>query len=123
MDTNKIAIPLAIVVAGGLIAGALYFSNIKSAAPAKNANQPTTQKAASAENMKPVSADDHILGDPNAELLFVEYSDTECPYCKEFHLTLQQMMKDYGSSGKIAWVYRHFPISQLHSKAPKENER
>jgi protein-disulfide isomerase len=29
---------------------------------------------------------------------------------------------DYGASGKVAWVYRHFPLDQLHSKARKEAE-
>ncbi|OHA99257.1 MAG: hypothetical protein A3I21_03290 [Candidatus Zambryskibacteria bacterium RIFCSPLOWO2_02_FULL_39_69] len=31
-------------------------------------------------------------------------------------------MNEYGKDGKVAWVYRHFPIAELHSKARKESE-
>ena len=31
-------------------------------------------------------------------------------------------MTEYGNSGKMAWVYRHYPVAELHSKAPKEAE-
>lgn len=119
MDMNKYGVPLSIIVAGGLIAGALYFSNVKSVGVAKgNDTTPTTQVG----EIRKVTGDDHILGNPNAELLLVEYSDTECPYCKQFHSTLNRLVNEYGKDGKVAWVYRHFPIDQLHSKARKEAE-
>lgn len=121
LKSENLAIPLAIVVAGGLIAGALYFSNVKTTALAKNVQKPTADTTVSGDIRK-VSTADHILGNPNAKLLLVEYSDTECPYCKMFHATLQKMMAEYGSNGKVAWVYRHFPIDQLHPKARKEAE-
>lgn len=119
---EKLSVPIAIVVAGGLIAGSLYYSNIKSAE--KLANIKTTQGtlAGTTTEMRPISAEDHILGNPNAPLKIVEYSDTECPYCKQFHITLKRVMDEYGKSGKVAWVYRHFPIDQLHPKARKEAE-
>ena len=72
--------------------------------------------------MRPGTAEDHILGNPNATLKIVEYSDTECPFCKVFHQTMKQVMDVYGKSGKVAWVYRHFPIDQLHQRARKEAE-
>lgn len=72
--------------------------------------------------MKPVSKDDHIRGNPDASVKIVEYSDTECPFCKRFHPTMLQVMDEYGKDGKVAWVYRHFPLDQLHSKARKEAE-
>lgn len=63
--------------------------------------------------------DDHILGDLGANsVVIIEYSDTECPYCKRFHSTMHAIVSDNPS--KVAWVYRHFPIEQLHSKAPRE---
>jgi protein-disulfide isomerase len=73
-------------------------------------------------NIAPVTSGDRILGNPNADIVIVEYSDTECPFCKRFHQTLQQIMAEYGKDGKVAWVYRHFPIPSLHPKAPKEAE-
>lgn len=72
------------------------------------------------ENIRGLQPDDHILGNPDAEIIIVEYSDAECPFCKSFHLTLHQVVDQY--QGKVAWVYRHWPIPQLHPKAPKEAE-
>ncbi|MEK7465666.1 MAG: thioredoxin domain-containing protein [Patescibacteria group bacterium] len=72
------------------------------------------------ENIKPVSAADHIFGDPNAPVKIVEFSDLECPFCKQFHYTMKQVVEKY--AGKVAWVYRHSPIDQLHPKARKEAE-
>ncbi len=117
---DKLSVPIAIVIAGGLIGGALYYSNLKvSQIPAVNTTQPSGDTTIT---MRPVSADDHILGNPSAQVLMVEYSDTECPFCKAFQPTLQRIMDEYGKDGKVAWVYRHFPIAELHSKAPKEAE-
>lgn len=121
MNMEKLSIPFAIIIAGCLIAGSLYLSNIKSAQQLQQLkNAPATSQVSAA--MRPVSADDHILGNPNAQILLVEYSDTECPYCKVFQTTLHRMISEYGPSGEVAWVYRHFPISQLHSKSEKEAE-
>ena len=115
-------VPLSIIVAAIVIAGALFMVNRgDSPQVANDKNVPTKDSGASA-NMKPVSADDHILGNPNAEIVIVEYSDTECPFCKRFHETMHQVIDEYGKDGKVAWVYRHFPLAQLHPKAAKEAE-
>jgi protein-disulfide isomerase len=62
--------------------------------------------------------DDHIRGSKDAEVFLIEYSDLECPFCKQFHSTAQQALDEY--EGKVAWVYRHFPLDLLHSKARTE---
>lgn len=118
---EKLSVPIAIVIAGVLIGGSLYLSNVKIAQQPK---VKTVELATDRDtnSMRPITAEDHILGNPNAELKIVEYSDTECPFCKVFHSTLKQVMDIYGKNGKVAWVYRHFPIDQLHSKARKEAE-
>lgn len=117
MRTSKAqsyAIPFAIVIAGLAIAGAIYFSDEK-----KGPSPTATAQANTA--IDPVTAKDHIIGNPNAKIVIVEYSDTECPYCKMFHPTMERIMNEYGKDGKVAWVYRHFPLS-FHPKAPKEAE-
>lgn len=116
METlQKLAVPIAIVIAGGMIAVSLYFVNSK---PAVAGAQPGTV----AQEIREVQKDDHIMGNPNADVVIVEYSDPECPFCKQFHETLHSVIAQYGGDGKVAWVYRHFPIPQLHPKAPKEAE-
>lgn len=113
--------PIALVIAGALIAVSLYFANTKNNSVAVKPNIPGTTTG-STVTMRPVTSEDWILGNPNAELVIVEYSDTECPYCKQYHSTLRRVMDEYGQSGKVAWVYRHFPIDSLHAKARKEAE-
>ncbi len=111
----SIAIPLSIVVAGLFIAGAVYLiNNPSSGSPAQNQGE-TPQ-------VRPVDATDHLLGNPGAPVVLIEYSDLECPFCKNFHETMHTLMDEYGPTGQVAWVYRHFPLEALHSKAPKEAE-
>ena len=120
MEQNKIAVPAAIVIAGALIAGALYFSGNNKVDNSVPVNTPSA--TVPEITVAPVTSPDHILGNPSAPILFVEYSDTECPFCKQFHVTMKKIMENYGKNGKVAWVYRHFPIVQLHPRAPKESE-
>src|SRR3546814_8173358 len=67
--------------------------------------------------VRPVSGEDHVMGSPDASVKVIEFSDFECPFCKGFHRTMGQVMEEYGQDGKVAWVYRHFPIDSIHSKA------
>ncbi len=121
MKLEKLSVPISIIIAGLLIAGSLYYSNSRGPSDAKNvAAKPVS--TGNTQDMRPISNEDHILGNPTADVVIVEYSDTECPYCKVFHNTLKRVMDEYGKDGKVAWVYRHFPIDQLHSKARKEAE-
>lgn len=64
-----------------------------------------------------VTEEDHIRGSFDAPFILVEYSDIDCPYCARFHETMTQVMNTYGDSGQVAWVYRHFPLTQLHPNA------
>lgn len=62
---------------------------------------------------------DHVNGSNKARILLIEYSDMECPYCKKFHPTAQQIVDSF--QGKVAWVYRHLPLP-FHANAQKEAE-
>ena len=98
----------AIVIAGLLIAGAILL---------KGNQGPVNEKILNLKDIKikQVSPEEHILGNPNAKVMLVEYSDTECPFSKRFHDTTAQIIKEKGN--EIAIVYRHFPIAQLHPGA------
>ena len=79
----------------------------------------TTAPAQTYNDVKPVSSSDYMRGDKNAKLTLIEYSDLECPYCKSFHPTMQQILADY--KGQVNWVFRDFPLS-FHANAEKEAE-
>lgn len=81
---------------------------------------PAPQPQADASGMAPITSEDWVRGNRDAQVSVVEYSDTECPFCKRHHPTMQQLITEY--DGKVNWVYRHFPLTQLHSKASKEAE-
>ncbi|KKQ77748.1 MAG: hypothetical protein A3A96_03965 [Candidatus Zambryskibacteria bacterium RIFCSPLOWO2_01_FULL_39_39] len=118
-----ITAPIAIIIAGALIAGAVYFSANKGpASSALNDGAVAKQQLLKGDlnQMAAISASDHIRGNLNAEVLIVEYSDTECPFCKVLHNTMNEVMDEYGGTGKVAWVFRHFPLDNLHPKARSE---
>ena len=58
---------------------------------------------------------DWIKGNAEASVTLVEYSDFECPACAQFHPTVRGVVEELGD--RIQFVYRHFPISQLHKQA------
>ncbi len=118
---NPQLIPLAIVAAGALIALAVYFSGSSPSLGNSGQGNSLLTNENEAGKIEDVSDKDHIIGSRNAQVIIVEYSDFECPFCKVFHTTMRQIMDVYDDN-QVAWVYRHFPIAQLHSKAAKESE-
>ncbi len=113
---SQYVLPITIVIAGALIAGAVFWSGKNSTqgmAPNTNPNGSITARAYT-------PGQDHILGNPNAAVKVVEYMDLECPHCKVFNTTMHQIIAYYGKSGQVAWVQRPFPLAQIHSKAPQE---
>ncbi|MEK7134245.1 MAG: thioredoxin domain-containing protein [Patescibacteria group bacterium] len=111
---SNFTVPVAIVIAGVLIAGAVYVSNRGDIVDGAPKQEETTENTVELEKINPITESDHIRGNPNAQVKIVEYSDFECPFCKRFHPTMKQVMDEYGKSGQVAWVYRHFPLDSLH---------
>lgn len=122
-NTNSsIAIPVAIVIGFALIAVAIYFSGSRVAPTTEvTQNQPAAERA-DAVDVRPVDSTDYIRGNPNAPIMIVEYSDYDCPFCKNFHDTMNRIMEEFGVNGQVAWVYRQYPIAQLHPNAPRISE-
>ena len=122
---KKNLIPSAVVVMFLVVGGAFVLGKIDISKENKKDNtedSAITQQLELLKGMRPISAEDHILGNPNAPIKIIEYSDFECPFCKTFHQTMNQIVKEYGAGGQVAWVYRHFPLDNIHSKADKEAE-
>jgi len=62
--------------------------------------------------------DDPIKGNPDAPVTIIEFSDFQCPFCSRFFdQTLPQIQKEYIDTGKVNFVYRDFPIDNLHPNA------
>ena len=120
-NKNTLTLPIAIIIAGIIVAGAIFFSKDKERPIVTNKdNVPEI-------NLVPINNSDHILGNPNAPIKIVEYSDPSCPYCRMFHNTMRQIMNEYGATGKVAWIYRHYTLDKpdangniLHPNANRE---
>ncbi len=65
-------------------------------------------KEINTENLK-------VNGNPDAKIYLVEFSDYECPFCQRFHNTPKEVVAN--SVGKVAWVWKHFPLTQIHQNA------
>ncbi len=123
MDTQtptkqpSISLPAAILSGAVVIAIAL----IVVFAPKKAATVDTTvpgEITSVPADVATIRANDHVRGNAaTAEVAIIEYSDSDCPYCVRFHPTLEQVYSEY--NGKVAWVYRHFPLS-IHPNAVTE---
>lgn len=117
MQTNTqkgYGVPAAIVVAGLLIAGAVFFTGNSNSndTVANNGNTGHTGTQPSGEFRMP-SEDDHIRGNLDAPIKIVEFSDFECPFCGRLHPTLTRIAEE---NDDVAWVYRHFPLNS-HTNA------
>ncbi|HLD01366.1 MAG TPA: thioredoxin domain-containing protein [Patescibacteria group bacterium] len=69
---------------------------------------------------KVVVAKGHLpfRGNEKAKVTVVEFSDFQCPFCKSFFdNALQEVKKQYIDTGKIAFFYRHYPLTQIHPNA------
>lgn len=124
---GSVFVPVAIVIAGALIAAAVYFGGVQIGSGQQGggvdkslaAEDDGAQQSITGE-VRPISEQDHIRGAASAKITVIEYSDLECPFCKMFHPTMQKLLEEYPDD--VRWVYRHFPLEQLHSKAMKEAE-
>jgi protein-disulfide isomerase len=67
-----------------------------------------------------VTADDHVLGRIDAPVTALEYGDYECPYCRGAARDVHEMLARYPDT--VRFVFRNFPIVQLHPHAEQAAE-
>lgn len=125
-------LPASIIFAGILIAGSvIYSTGLKNYNPRQNdANnrQDRTSQTLGATNQQngqnspQISANDAVLGNPDATLTLIEFGDFQCPFCAKFHKEIEeQLRKEYVQTGKIKFVYK--PLAFLDSRSPvKESQ-
>jgi len=63
------------------------------------------------------------LGNEDAVVTIVEFSDYQCAYCAKFTLeSFNQLKEDYIDTGKVYFIHKHFPLERIHEKAFKAAE-
>lgn len=107
-------IPGAIIFAGIILAASVYYVR---------ATHILGTPAGDVAALPAVTQGDHRIGNPTAPVMIVEYGDIDSTYAKSFQATMEQIMTEYAPGGKVAWVYRHFPLidqhqySEMHAEA------
>lgn len=84
------------------------------------AQRPPAPQAAPNDRVSlPFDRGGYSMGRPDAALVMVEYTDYDCPFCRQFHLTaFEQIRRNYVDSGKVLYVSRDFPL-EMHKNAPR----
>jgi protein-disulfide isomerase len=68
----------------------------------------------------PVGSTDHTIGPGHVPVTVVEYGDFECPTCKQAAPAVKHLLQRF--SGRLRFVYRHFPLEGLHPHALRAAE-
>jgi len=90
----------------------------ESPTPTPTVPQPTQIPPQEEQRIFVSLSDDPVLGNPNAPVTIVEFSDFQCPFCARFFdQTLPQIQQDYIDTGKVKLVFRDFPIESIHANA------
>ncbi len=92
-------------------------SDIRDIAPTGQATDTINARALIEDN-------DPVLGDKNADISIVEFSDFQCPFCARafFGAVADFKNSDYFKDGQVNLVYKHFPLNSIHPYAQKAGE-
>jgi protein-disulfide isomerase len=109
---NTYLVPVAIIAAGALIAGAVFFTrNYESPSREMAPGNPAAQEEIRPENVSIELDGWPSLGDQNAPVVMVEYSDFACPFCARFAQdTLPSIKRYFVDTGKVRFVYKDFVV-------------
>lgn len=99
---SLIAMALLVIFIGAGIVGLVWLI-------AKNSST-----AVSGGTAAPISASDHVIGNPQAAVTLIEYSDLQCPACAAYYPLIKQVTSTMGNA--VYFAYRHFPLAQ-HANA------
>lgn len=111
------SLPVSIIVAGVLIAGAVIYATGLKNQPAGSAERPSVPVAGSV----PAIGNAVALGDPSAPVTMIEYGDFQCPFCGRFFAqTEPQIIEKYVKTGKVKLVYKDYAFLGPESVAAAE---
>lgn len=107
---------------GFIVLIVLMFKGVDITGPNTTAKTTTTTTGTTNTNTAPAAA---VTGSVAMDSLrnvrgegdytIIEYSDIDCPFCKRFHPTMQQVLTNY--DGQVRWAYKHLPLTSLHPNA------
>ena len=109
------------MVEGVKISGAYPYETFKAVFDALAANSTVDQVISSraSDSLEKASAsvdDDPVLGNANAPITLIEFSDYECPFCqRHFKQVYSSIKKDYVDTGKVKVVFRDFVAVTGHN--------
>ncbi len=107
------------VLLAAVIIGGFFMLSGNSGTDGNTVQQPDTQPSV----VKASLDDDAVLGDKNAPVTIIEFSDYQCPYCgRHFSETFPQLKSEYIDTGKVKIVFRDFPLTQIHPMAQPSAE-
>lgn len=75
----------------------------------------TSTKVSVDGDVNKVLKDDHVRGNKDAKVVLIEFGDFQCPGCGAYYPMLKSLEETYGED--VAFVFRHFPLSQIHPNA------
>lgn len=128
IGNNVTPILVILLIVASFFIGSLYtkVQNIEKSGVTAQGSINNQQPVAPAQPQKPTKGvasvdNDPVMGNKNAPVTIIEFSDYECPFCKRhFDETLPQLVKTYVDTGKVKIVYRDFPLSFHDPMATKE---
>ena len=118
MKSESYLVPVSIVVAGVIIAVAIFTISQKSGPVSLTPSSSPEQANLSpgADQFKKVTekidvSQDPVLGTPEAKLLMIEFSDFQCPFCQRHALNaFPEIKKQYIDTGKVKLVFKNLPL-------------
>jgi protein-disulfide isomerase len=111
LNKNNLATPIAIIIAGLIIGGAIYLTNNQKPTSVAAVAQPSRQKPSvvPVDITKVKTTGDAFIGNPNAPVTVAFWYDYQCPFCKRFEVdAMSQLVTDYLKTGKVKVVFKDF---------------
>ncbi|MDI9325296.1 MAG: thioredoxin domain-containing protein [Alphaproteobacteria bacterium] len=109
IEHHSKTIVFAVVFLFGVVAGYIIGHNVGA--------RTTVTQGSVTDAIISVRSSDGVYGNlATADIMIIEYSDLQCPFCFRFHNTVKKVVDE--SKGKVVWLYRQFPIIELHPTAP-----
>ncbi|MHC1716427.1 MAG: DsbA family protein [Candidatus Dojkabacteria bacterium] len=116
VNLDTLGVPIAIVLAGVIIASVIFFTNknADNATDNKNDNKiaDNTGDTTSGEAVALLGDDPYLGNKDTAKVALIDFSDYQCSYCQKYSKeTFDKIKTNFIDTGKIVYVFKEFPLS------------